>query len=131
MSQTRKLRSGRRVPYSDSVKQAPRTKRSSRSKKHAQRPVNAPALCFQGAFLRFGNNDITEEEYLIAILDHCNGTRHGRNRLCNNDELPGVGFVKSGFADNLRNVDEFTRSMAIWINQDVCKANTRKIGSTI
>jgi len=127
MSQARKLRSGRRVPYLDGVKKAPRTKRSSPSK---QKPVNAPSLCFHGAFVRFSNNDITEEGYLQAILAHCNGTRHGSNRLCNNDELPGAGFVKSGFADNLRNVDDFTPRIANWIKKDVCKNDTRTIRNT-
>jgi hypothetical protein len=131
MSQARKLRSGRRVPYLNSIKQAPRTKRSSRSKQPAQKPVNAPSLCFYGAFVRFSNNDITEEGYLQAVLGHCNGTRHGSNRLCNNDELPGAGFVKSGFADNLRDVDDFTPNIAYWIKKDVCKNDTRTIGSTI
>lgn len=131
MSQARKLRSGRRAPYVDGVKQTPRTKRSSRSKRPAQKLVNGPSLCFYSTFVRFSNKDITEGEYLQAILGHCNDTRHGSNRLCNNDELSGASFVESGFADNLCDVDEFTSSMANWIERNVFKNNIRILGNKI
>jgi hypothetical protein len=54
----------------------------------------------------------------------CNGTRYGSDRLCNNDELTGASFVESGFAANLRDVDEFTSSIVNWIRRDVFENGT-------
>lgn len=116
MSQDRTLRSRRIVPCVDTTKNSPQ-------------PVKVLTLYFHEAVVQRNNNSITEDEYLKALLSHCSGTRHGRNRLCNNDERPKPGFVKSGFADNFSDVDNFTVKIAYWILQDVCKRDTRTIDS--
>jgi hypothetical protein len=118
MSQGRTLRSGRILPPLDS------TKKSSQ-------PTDVSSLCFRDAIVRRNNNEITEDEYLRALLIHCDGTRHGTNRLCNNDEPIRPGFVKGLFAQNVRNLDRFTFYIALWISKDVCKDNTRTIDGTI
>jgi len=63
------------------------------------------------------------------FLAQYDGIRHGTNRLCNNDELPRPGFFKSGFADNVSNVDKFASSIAQWIWKDVYKDDARTTDS--
>lgn len=92
-------------------------------------PAKVSSMCFYEALIKRNNNEITEEEYLQALLAHCDGTRHGKNRLCNNDELPKPGFFRSGFADNLHGIDKFTGTIARWIENDVCKKGTRTVDS--
>jgi hypothetical protein len=89
-------------------------------------PQNLESLCFRDAVMKRHKNEITEDEYLKAVLLHCGGARHGENQLCNNDEPPRPGF-SSFFADNVYNVDRFTASIAQWILKDVCKKDTRFI----
>jgi hypothetical protein len=113
MSQGRTLRSGRILPSLDSTGQS-------------SQPIDVSSLCFRDAAVKRGNNEITEDEFLQALLLHCNGTRHGRNRLCTDKPLQ-PGFIKNGFADNASNVDQFTFSIAHWISKDVCKDDTRII----
>jgi hypothetical protein len=117
MSQGKMLRSGRILPSSNNTKQP-------------SQPVDVSSLCFRNASIKRDNNEITEDEFLQALLVHCNGTRHGKNQLCT-DEPPRPGFVKSSFADDVFNVSRFTASIALWISKEVCKDNTRTIGSTI
>jgi len=114
-SQAHILRSGRIVPLFDSTKQSLRL-------------VNNMSLCFQDAAVKRNNNDITEDEYLQALLAHCTGIRHGKNKLCNNDEEKKPGFYRSFFAQNVP--DRFTSSIAHWISKDVCKNDTRTINNT-
>lgn len=99
------------------------------STEQSSQPVSVSSLCLRDAAVKRSNNDITEDEYLQSLLVHCGGIRHGRNRLCNNDELPKPGFFKSGFADNVFNVDKFASTIAHWISKDVCKKDTRTIDS--
>jgi hypothetical protein len=71
------------------------------------------SLCFNDAAVLRRQNKITEDEYLQALVDHCNGLRHGINRACNNDTTePGEERVRLG-----RNIkdDSFAKSIAGWI----------------
>lgn len=49
------------------------------------------SLCFSDAAAMRKTNQITEEEYLQAILNHCTGVRHGENQLCNYDTAQSDG----------------------------------------
>jgi hypothetical protein len=71
------------------------------------------SLCFQEAFVRRRDNDITEDEFIEALVDHCTGIRHGSNRLCNNDAALPEKFGSAIFATNV--VDQFTWGVAQWI----------------
>ena len=92
-------------------------------------PSDLSSLCYRDASVKLDNNEITEDEYLQALVRHCDGIRHGTNLLCNNDELPKPGFVRSGVADNVPRADKFTLSIAHWISKSACKKNTRTIDS--
>lgn len=49
------------------------------------------SLCFSGVAAERKTNEITEEEYLQAILNYCTGLRHGENQLCNHDTAQSDG----------------------------------------
>ncbi|KAF2670600.1 hypothetical protein BT63DRAFT_454786 [Microthyrium microscopicum] len=50
-----------------------------------------PSLDLNNAAVKCPNNEITEDKYLSAILDHCTGLHQGINQVCNEDTTkPGV-----------------------------------------
>ena len=70
-------------------------------------------LCFFEAVILRANNEITEDEYLEAIVDHCTGIRHRCNQACKNDTTdPGAYIIKIG--NNIKD-DRFASSIAYWI----------------
>jgi hypothetical protein len=71
------------------------------------------SLCFQEAFVKRRENVITEDEFLKALVNHCTGIRHGKNRLCNNDTPLPENLRLFAFGGNIE--DPFTKSVAQWI----------------
>jgi hypothetical protein len=70
------------------------------------------SICFQDASVKRQRNEITEDEYLQFIVNHCTGIRHGANKLCNNDAIVDASdHVAFGY-----NIDDsFTYTVAEWI----------------
>jgi hypothetical protein len=71
------------------------------------------SLCFQEASEKRKSNQISEDVYLRAVLDHCTGVRHGKNKMCNGDSDP-LRWRDDTFGSNIQD-DEFTKMMARWI----------------
>jgi hypothetical protein len=74
------------------------------------------SLCFAEAAAKRKVNEITEDEYLQAIVNHCTGVRHGKNGLCNND-AKSDDIPVYAFASNIED-DSFAYAMANWIIRD-------------
>jgi hypothetical protein len=77
-------------------------------------PHTMSLLCFQDAFVKRGDNEITEDVYLQSILQHLTGVRHGLNRSCNNDTPNRTGMGTFEFASNAKG-DRFTYEMSTWV----------------
>jgi hypothetical protein len=71
------------------------------------------SLCFAEAAAKRKSDEITEDEYLQAIVNHCTGLRHGKNRLCNDDAVIDDNY-NYAFARNIQG-DKFASAMAYWI----------------
>jgi hypothetical protein len=71
------------------------------------------SLCFIEAAAKRKEDEITEDEYLEAIVSHCRGARHGKNRLCNGDMVCD-GPRQHAFGGDIEK-DEFASGMASWI----------------
>lgn len=76
----------------------------------------SPSLCLAEAATQRRNNEITEDEYLQVIVDHCGGVRHGKNRLCNGDAVID-DHRHYTFGANIED-DDFASEMAYWIIHD-------------
>jgi hypothetical protein len=71
------------------------------------------SLCFQDAVEKKKANEITEDEFLQALVNHCAGTRHGENEQGNNDA--NLTDVKDSVAFGYNINDSFTFAVSQWI----------------
>jgi hypothetical protein len=72
------------------------------------------SLCFREAVVKRKNNEITEDEYLQALVSHCSGVCHGVNKLCNDDAvLPADIHPSDAYGYGIN--DSFTWAVAKWI----------------
>jgi len=83
------------------------------------------SLCFAEAAAKRKENEITENEYLQAIINHCTGLRHGKNRACNNEAVID-DHINYAFGQNIKD-DEFASEIAYWI---ICDSYARQIRDT-
>jgi hypothetical protein len=82
------------------------------------------SLCFYDAAVKRQEDTITEDEYLQAIVAHCLGVRHGKNKLCNRDGLVGSRPDEFGRDPGLHDLDPFACHIADWIG---CSVDADKI----
>jgi hypothetical protein len=73
------------------------------------------SLCFQDAVVKRKANEITEDAFLEAIVNHCTGISHGANKLCNNDTFAPNKDRGESFAWGHNIDDPFTSCIAKWI----------------
>lgn len=97
------------------------TKARPKSSKTASPEIS---LCFREAVVKYKANEITQDEYLQAIVAHCTGSHHGENQQCNGDSTANRARDRSTrkFASDLTEADDlFAYTMMKWIHGDVCQ----------
>lgn len=92
--------------------------------KSTKRETPKAGLCFREAVIKFKANEITQDEYLQAIVAHCTGLRHGENQQCNGDSTASKardGSTRKFASDVTEQDDLFAYTMMKWIHVDVCQ----------